>query len=98
MQRQTVNADEAARAKVRLDCPDNVRHLVSEYEMLKSLKRPNMTPPRLDRYEELSLWYNQVYRKYDQIIRDAGPTGGKAERLEMGSISKAFERAPTARN
>jgi proteasome lid subunit RPN8/RPN11 len=91
-QREAEKQDTSEKAKVRLSYPDNAQRLLSEYYLLRRISAENRTDPQSDRYATLNVWYNQVYKKLDEAIIDAGPRAGKSERLEMGELSKPFER------
>jgi hypothetical protein len=60
--------EEQARARHRLDLPDNARSLALEWSALKNIDVTRRTPQQTARYEVLTIWHNTTYRKLEEQI------------------------------
>lgn len=84
------------RARHRLAMPDNARSLLLEYTRLRSIDALRRTPEQAGRYEALNVWYNSLYRRFDEdieLLEQAGnKTAAAAMRRSLEAASTAFER------
>lgn len=70
-QRQGQAVEIQEHAAVRLDYSDTVRHLLSEYYVLKRIPNEALTSAQGVRWEELKIWHNTIYNRFDQVLQDA---------------------------
>jgi hypothetical protein len=108
-QRAAEREADAERARHRLAMPENVRQLVGEYMFLKGVDMKRRTPVQEARYFKLNVWYNAIYRPYDENItlaeqmmkaraatpadREKASAAAADARSALGKSSKGFERA-----
>lgn len=93
-QMQVERVEDRARARHKLSLPENAQRLQREYFLLRSISPENRTAQQLQRYEELAVWYNAVFRRLDEDIQLLEEAGLKTPELrgEMEQLSKAFEK------
>jgi hypothetical protein len=76
--------------------PDTARELLVEYVGLKDVDVSRRTPSQASRYETLNIWYNSIYRKFDDditLLEKAGNNNAaKAEGKVLGEARKGFEK------
>jgi hypothetical protein len=89
-------AEDKARAQHRLAMPETARKLLVEYVGLKDVDVSRRTSSQASRYETLNIWYNSIYRKFDEditLLEKAGNNdAAKAMRTALGEASKGFEK------
>ena len=90
-QEATLQAESAARAKLRLAMPANVQTLAGEYYHLRSVKASVRTIEQTTRLMELSGWMKRTYQPYEDLMSIGTVDAATMKSFEQASA--AYERS-----